>query len=147
MPLLVTDIDLSLDDRFLYVSCWGTGEMPQYDVSDPMAPRLTGKVSIGGVVNRANHPNGKPYVYGPQMVEISRDGKRVYWTNLLYSTWDDQLYPGDRGAAMIKADVGEDGGPTLDERFWDRFPEGYQVHQLRHEGGDCSTDSFCYSST
>ena len=27
VPPLVTDIDLSLDDRFLYVSCWGTGEM------------------------------------------------------------------------------------------------------------------------
>ncbi len=27
---LVTDINLSLDDRFLYVSCWGTGEFRQY---------------------------------------------------------------------------------------------------------------------
>lgn len=27
------------------------------------------------------------------MVEISRDGKRVYWTNSLYSTWDNQFYP------------------------------------------------------
>ena len=32
VPPLVTDIDLSLDDRFLYVSCWGTGELLQYDV-------------------------------------------------------------------------------------------------------------------
>jgi len=32
---LVTDIDLSMDDRFLYVACWGTGEMRQYDVTDP----------------------------------------------------------------------------------------------------------------
>jgi len=23
----LTDIDLSMDDRFLYVACWGTGEM------------------------------------------------------------------------------------------------------------------------
>ena len=28
VPPLVSDIDLSLDDRFLYVSCWGTGELP-----------------------------------------------------------------------------------------------------------------------
>src|SRR6476660_4971965 len=40
VPPLITDIDLSLDDRFLYVSCWGTGEMRQYDVSDPHAPKL-----------------------------------------------------------------------------------------------------------
>ena len=26
------------------------------------------------------------------MVEISRDGNQVYWTNSLYSTWDNQLY-------------------------------------------------------
>src|SRR5262249_19235633 len=26
VPPLVTDIDLSLDDRYLYISCWGTGE-------------------------------------------------------------------------------------------------------------------------
>ena len=38
VPPLVTDINLSLDDRFLYVSCWGTGEFIQYDVSDPFKP-------------------------------------------------------------------------------------------------------------
>src|SRR5216683_4252463 len=38
VPPLVTDIDLSIDDRFLYVACWGTGELRQYDVSDPFAP-------------------------------------------------------------------------------------------------------------
>jgi len=26
------------------------------------------------------------------------------------------------------------------------FPEGYRSHQIRLEGGDCSTDSFCYPS-
>ena len=35
VPPLVTDIDLSMDDRFLYVACWGTGDLRQYDVSDP----------------------------------------------------------------------------------------------------------------
>lgn len=146
VPPLVTDIDLSLDDRFLYVSCWGIGEMHQYDVSDPMAPKLAGKVEIGGIVKQTAHPNGKTFGYGPQMVEISRDGKRVYWTNSLYSTWDDQFYPGDRGAAMVRADVGPDGGLTLDKDFWVEFPEGYRSHQIRLEGGDCSTDSFCYPS-
>jgi hypothetical protein len=35
VPPLVTDINLSVDDKFLYVSCWGIGELKQYDVSDP----------------------------------------------------------------------------------------------------------------
>src|SRR6266403_2571288 len=38
VPPLVTDIDLSMDDRFLYVACWGTGDLQQYDVSDPFEP-------------------------------------------------------------------------------------------------------------
>ena len=41
---LVTDINLSLDDRFLYVSCWGTGEFIQYDVSDPFNPKKVGSI-------------------------------------------------------------------------------------------------------
>src|SRR5881296_1147106 len=72
VPPLVTDIDLSMDDRFLYVACWGTGDLQQYDVSDPFNPKLTGKVRIGGIVSRASHPaarNGK-LNGGPQMVEI-----------------------------------------------------------------------------
>ncbi|MGI9409755.1 MAG: selenium-binding protein SBP56-related protein [Hyphomicrobiaceae bacterium] len=146
VPPLVTDIDLSLDDKYLYVACWGTGEMHQYDVSDPMKPELAGKVEIGGIVAKTKHPNGKDFGYGPQMVEISRDGKRVYWTNSLYSTWDDQFYPDDRGAAMVMADVGDNGGLTLNKDFWVDFPEGYRSHQIRLEGGDCSTDSFCYPS-
>ena len=146
VPPLVTDIDLSLDDRFLYVSCWGTGEMRQYDVSDPMNPVLAGSVHVGGITRRTQHPGGHDYRGGPQMVEISRDGQRVYWTNSLYSTWDDQFYPDGVPAAMVKADVGDEGGLSLDANFWVEFPEGYRSHQIRLEGGDCSTDSFCYPS-
>ena len=56
VPPLVTDINLSLDDRFLYVSCWGTGELRQYDVSDPFAPKLIGTLQIGGIVRRKRPP-------------------------------------------------------------------------------------------
>ncbi|WP_243149709.1 selenium-binding family protein [Thermaerobacter sp. PB12/4term] len=109
VPPLITDINLSLDDRFLYVSCWGTGELRQYDVSDPFHPKLTGSVRLGGVVRRAAHPAAGPLTGGPQMVEVSRDGRRVYVTNSLYSTWDDQFYPGLRGW-LVKLDAGTAGG-------------------------------------
>jgi len=66
VPPLVTDIDLSLDDKYLYVACWGLGEMHQYDVSDPMNPVLAGKVEMGGIARGTDHPNGKPFVYGPR---------------------------------------------------------------------------------
>jgi len=61
---------LSLDDKYLYVACWGLGEMHQYDVSDPMNPKLAGKVELGGIARGAKHPCGKDFVFGPQMVEI-----------------------------------------------------------------------------
>ena len=146
VPPLVTDIDLSLDDRFLYVACWGIGELRQYDVRDPRHPQLAGSVRLGGVAQRTGHPSGKAFAGGPQMVEVSRNGRRVYWTNSLYSSWDKQFYPEGIPGAMVKADAGPNGGLTLDESFWVEFPEGYSTHQIRLEGGDCSTDSFCYPS-
>ena len=54
---LVTDIDLSVDDRYLYVSCWGTGEFIQYDVSDPFKPKKVSSIRLGGIVRRSPHPS------------------------------------------------------------------------------------------
>ena len=149
MPPLVTDIALSVDDQFLYVSCWGTGEMKQYDVRDPFHPREVGSVRIGGIVGRAPHPArpDQPLTGGPQMVEVSRDGKRVYFTNSLYGSWDEQFYPDGVGAWMVKLDVGGGGGIAFDERFFlegEAF-RGLRVHQVRLEGGDASSDSYCSS--
>ena len=122
VPPLISDIDLSLDDKFLYVACWGTGEMRQYDVSDPRKPKLAGSVHIGGIARRTPHPNGKAYAGGPQMVEISRDGKRVYWTNSLYSTWDDQFYPDRVPGAEAMANASPGGGLALAKDYWVNFP-------------------------
>lgn len=143
---LVTDINLSLDDRQLYVSCWGTGEFLQYDVSDPFHPRQTGSVRLGGIVGRAPHParpqealNG-----GPQMVEVSRDGRRVYLTNSLYGTWDDQFYPDGIRGWMVKIDAQPEGGMALDPSFFVEF-DGRRPHQVHLEGGDASSDSYCFT--
>jgi methanethiol oxidase len=146
VPPLVSDIDLSLDDRFLYVSCWGTGEMHQYDVSDPFNPKLTGKVEIGGIVRRQGHPKSPGALLGgPQMVEISRDGRRVYFTNSLYSTVDDQFYPEGLTGWMAKLNVASNGGIAFDPDFFVDFGQT-RSHQVRLEGGDASTDTYCYSS-
>jgi selenium-binding protein 1 len=146
VPPLVTDINLSVDDRFLYVSCWGTGELRQYDVSDPFNPVLTGNVEIGGIVRRAAHPRqpDRPLNGGPQMVEISRDGRRVYLTNSLYRTWDEQFYPDGIRGWIAKLGVNPRGGIALDERFLVET-NGLRPHQVRLEGGDASSDSYCYA--
>jgi methanethiol oxidase len=149
VPPLVTDIDLSVDDKMLYVSCWGTGELKQYDVSDPAAPREVGSVHLGGVVRRSAHPSSpsEHLAGGPQMVEVSRDGRRIFVTNSLYGSWDDQFYPAGVGAWMAKIDTDPDsGGMTLDERFFPHGDDfrGLRVHQVRLQGGDASSDSYCY---
>jgi methanethiol oxidase len=151
VPPLISDIDLSVDDRWLYVSCWGTGELKQYDVSDPFHPRETGSVHLGGIVRRQPHPAEPevPMGGGPQMVEVSRDGRRVYVTNSLYARWDDIFYPDGVGAWLAKLDVGSDGeGLSADQRFFPHGADfrGLRVHQTRLQGGDASSDSYCYTS-
>jgi len=146
VPPLVTDINLSLDDRYLYVSCWATGEFQQYDVSDPFHPKLTGSMHLGGIVRRAAHPKNPTTRLngGPQMVEVSRDGKRIYFTNSLYAPWDEQFYPEGVRSWLVKVDAKPEGGIALDQQFFLEFG-GLRSHQVHLEGGDASSDSYCYS--
>ena len=143
VPPFITDIELSLDDRYLYVSCWGTGELRQYDVSDPLAPKQTGSIPLGGVVARTPHPKTGPLSGAPQMVEVSRDGKHVYVTSSLYATWDEQLYPDGLAGWLAKINVDASGHMTLDPDFLTDFGPR-RPHQVRLGGGDASSDSYCY---
>jgi selenium-binding protein 1 len=147
VPPLITDINLSLDDKWLYVSCWGTGELRRYDVSIPDRPKLASVLQIGGIARRAAHPS-KPQVAlngGPQMVELSRDGKRLYFTNSLYATWDEQFYPEGIRTWFVRADAHPDGSLKFDPNFF-VTSESHRLHQVRLDGGDTSSDSFCYPS-
>jgi selenium-binding protein 1 len=146
VPPLISDINLSLDDRFLYISCWGTGEFLQYDVSDPFHPKKTGSIHLGGIVRHAPHPAQpkNPLNGGPQMVEVSRDGKRIYFTNSLYSPWDAQFYPEGIRSWMVKVDAAPEGGMHIDPKFFVEFGD-LRGHQIRLEGGDASSDSYCYA--
>jgi hypothetical protein len=47
VPGLITDLVVSMDDRFLYFSNWLHGDLRQYDISDPAHPRLTDSVRLG----------------------------------------------------------------------------------------------------
>jgi selenium-binding protein 1 len=143
VPPLVTDINLSLDDKWLYVSAWGTGEFLQFDVSDPFKPKKTGSVHLGGIVRKAKHPKSGPLNGGPQMVEVSRDGKRIYLTNSLYASWDEQFYPEGIKSWATLIDAKPGGGLALDGGFFTEFEN--RTHQIHLEGGDASSDSYCYS--
>ncbi|MCO5221926.1 MAG: selenium-binding family protein, partial [Thermomicrobiales bacterium] len=123
----------------------GTGELRQYDVSDPERPKLTGSIRMGGIVRHAGHPATDRALNGaPQMVELSRDGRRIYFTNSLYLPWDAQFYPDGIQGWMAMATLDGDGGMTLDPDFFIDFGD-QRPHQVRLQGGDASTDSFCFA--
>ena len=90
------------------MSCWGTGELKQLRRVRPGAPASRwGRCGSAGSSGGRPHPAapGEPLAGGPQMVEVSRDGRRVYLTNSLYGAWDDQFYPDGVGAWMAKIDA------------------------------------------
>jgi selenium-binding protein 1 len=117
-------------------------------VSDPFRPVLTGTTRIGGIVRRTAHPSApdRPLNGAPQMVEVSRDGRRLYLTNSLYTPWDAQFYPDGIRGWMVKLDADPKGGMALDPRFMVEMEDGMRPHQVRLQGGDASSDSFCYPS-
>jgi len=152
VPGLITDLVLSLDDRWLYFSNWLHGDLRQYDVSDPAHPKLTGQVWLGGVLGHkpdlADSLIAKgPLTGGPQMLQLSLDGKRLYVTNSLYSSWDNQFYPGmaEKGSSLLQIDCDTDaGGMTVNPAFFVDFgaePAGpARAHEMRFPGGDSTSD-------
>ncbi|NWR39221.1 SBP1A oxidase, partial [Tachuris rubrigastra] len=164
MPGLITDILISLDDRFLYFSNWIHGDVRQYDISDTRQPKLVGQVFLGGSICRGGpvtvledkelqcQPEpfviqGKKVPGGPQMLQLSLDGKRLYVTNSLYSGWDKQFYPDllREGSVMLQINVDtEKGGLTVNKNFLVDFgkePDGpVLAHEMRYPGGDCTSD-------
>jgi len=147
VPGLITDIVLSMDDRDLFFSNWLHGDLRHYDVSDPSNPELKSQVWLGGLLGRdGGHPKADGPLNGaPQMLQVSLDGERVYLTNSLYSTWDNQFYPGIRGW-MTKLDRQGDGTYALDEDFFVDFTQldtgPARPHEVHLPGGDCTTEIF-----
>src|SRR5262245_53709983 len=70
---LPADLRQSPDDKFLYVSCFFSDEIQQWDVSDLKSPKLVSTIKPGDQ---------------PNMMHVTGDGKRMYITNSLLSTMD-----------------------------------------------------------
>jgi selenium-binding protein 1 len=147
VPGLITDLLISMDDRYLYFSNWLHGDIRQYDISDPRQPKLVGQVWLGGVIGKTPSVQNRELVGGPQMLQLSLDGKRLYVTSSLYSSWDNQFYPkmADSGSYLMQIDCDtEKGGLTVNEKFYVDFgkePDGpARAHEMRFPGGDCTSD-------
>jgi len=147
VPSLITDLLVSMDDRYLYFSNWLHGDIRQYDISDPAKPRLAGQVWVGGLLGRAEEVQGNTLRGGPQMLQLSLDGKRLYVTNSLYSSWDNQFYPdlATAGSHLLQIDCDtEQGGMQISKDFFVDFgkePAGpARAHEMRYPGGDSTSD-------
>jgi len=147
VPGVISVILISMDDRFLYLCNWLHGDIRQYDITDPHAPRLAGQVWLGGLLGRAPEVNGVRIAGGPQMIQLSLDGKRLYVTTSLFSTWDNQFYPDMRhwGGVMLQVDCDTNsGGMKINPDFLVDFgkePDGpSRCHETRYPGGDCTSD-------
>jgi selenium-binding protein 1 len=147
LPGLISDIVVSLDDRWLYVSNWLQGDVRQYDIRDPAKPRLAGRAWVGGKLGKAGPFRGLAPRGGPQMLQLSLDGRRLYVTDSLFSSWDNQFYPaiGKQGSMLLQLDANTDaGGLAVNDRFLVDFgkePGGpARAHEVRFPAGDSSSD-------
>jgi selenium-binding protein 1 len=147
VPGLISDLVVSLDDRWLYFSNWLHGDVRQYDIRDPAKPKLTGQLWLGGILEKAPKIHGQQSTGGPQMLQLSLDGKRLYVTDSLYSSWDNQFYPNiaKHGSLMLCVDADtEKGGLKLNDQFFLDFgkePEGpARAHEIRFPAGDSTSD-------
>ena len=50
MPGVMTDIIISMDDKYLYFSNWVHGDVRQYDITDTRNPKLVGQLFLGGSI-------------------------------------------------------------------------------------------------
>jgi selenium-binding protein 1 len=106
-------------------------------------------VWVGGLLGKGPTVRGTKLRGGPQMLQLSLDGRRLYVTNSLLSTWDNQFYPdmAKAGSHVLQIDCDtEKGGMKLNEGFLVDFgkePDGpARAHEMRYPGGDCTSDIF-----
>ena len=112
-------------------------------MSDPFKPTLTGKVRVGGIVSRAAswRQNG------------TLKAARKWWRSAATAratsptrSWRRRsaVYPEGIDGWMVKLDAKPEGGLAFEPWFFIQWPRTHRPHQVRLEGGDCSSDSYCY---
>ena len=116
-------------------------------MSDPSHPKLAAQVWCGGVLGKKVQHAGRELAGGPQMLQLSLDGRRLYVTNSLYSSWDDQFYPkiAKSGSYLLQIDCDPEGGNDRQRRASTSISVGSQAGRLgltrcAFPGGDCTSD-------
>ena len=145
-PPLVTDIDLSVDDRYPLRLMLGNRRPPavrrlrpvqaQADRQGPdRRHRGPGRASQGRrpAERRTADGRGQP-----------RWAAHLFHELALRRRSTTQFYPDGVKGWMVKLDANPNGGIELDPRFFIEWRDGYRPHQVHLQGGDASSDSYCY---
>lgn len=76
--------------------CWrsmGGEGWPQLNISQGLSGATDSHDLYVTLGSDPGFPKGKQVAGGPQMIQLSLDGTRLYVTTSLYSAWDKQFYP------------------------------------------------------
>ena len=92
--------------------------------------------SDGKLIKQATNPN-KDGRDG--MIHMSADGKFV-----AVGAIEPQFYGGGLDGWVVKYEAEPNGGVAFDSKFFVDWRKGHRPHQVRLQGGDCSSDSYCY---
>ena len=146
VPPLVTDIDLSMDDNS---STSRAGEPARcVSTTSPirgsrsLRARSTSAASLAARPTRTARCTQAVRRWSRSAVTASgstgptRSTRRGTTSSILMGCQALRSWPMRTQAAAS----------SLAKDYWVSFPDGYRAHQIRLEGGDCSTDSFCYPS-
>ncbi|CAD5219626.1 unnamed protein product [Bursaphelenchus okinawaensis] len=164
VPAIPVDLVISMDDQYLYVSCWLQGFVAQFNITDPFNITLTHKIFIGGIIHndvrliRISTINFMPerrrvrqklVEGGPARIQLSLDGRRLYVANSFIRAWDEQIYPQLSNAGgvitLVHINVGGAGAMHFDDSFgieMKREDGGYLPREMRFMNGDCTCDCF-----
>ena len=133
-----------MDDRFLYFSDWLHGDLRQYDVSDPGNPKLTGQLWLGGAARQAERRRPRAQRRAADAPALARRPPPLRHQLALLDLGQPVL-PGLR-SWLLRVELRPDGGMEVDRDFFVDFhdrPDGpARAHEVRLQGGDCTTEIF-----
>ncbi|PIO75145.1 hypothetical protein TELCIR_02825 [Teladorsagia circumcincta] len=123
MPALLTDLVISMDDRFAYVAGWLHGCIWQLDISDPFRTSVQNVVILGGLLGGATDALVKsPAIFQGTKTDIHfRKGGQIVRVDI------DQTMEVSKKFLIDLKDM--EGGP-------------YMARDLRFFTGDSTSDNF-----
>ena len=133
-----------MDDRFLYFSNWLHGDLRQYDISDPANPRLTGQLWLGGAAGQAERRRPRADRRAADAPALAGRAAALRHELALLDVGQPVLSRAPLLAAegQLPARRRDGVDPDFFVDFHDRPGGPARAHEVRLQGGDCTTEIF-----